>query len=352
MDIFKKLLLFSISILITILLSEICLQIINYPKQSWSPWASDPHTGFHYAPQLDQRMVSEEYDVSVKTNEEGFRDDPIKPKKGPRALLLGDSFTFGYGVDRPYIFADLLEEKLGIEILNTASGGFDLIHQVQWMKYYGKKYSPDLIIYMLYLGNDLVGNWRWERKSGNIFSSTHPTVRSHRDIKLVTLLKILRHRLVFHRVNQKWKLPEEYLALTANNLSPEAVKNYEYSKSLLTELSEETKKAGIPLLVVLIPYKTMVESEDQMKLADQIRNFNLLYDLHQPNRQVSGWLQEMKVPFLDLTPELKKLSNTEAFYYKKDGHFTRHGHQTVASIISDFLQNQFPAFTNLKVRQP
>src|SRR3989338_7088916 len=90
-----------ISIVLTLCLAEGVLCVANYPKQSWSPWIEDPHTGFHYAPLLDQRMVTEEYDVSIVTNEAGFRDDPIGPKKGKRVLLLGDSFAFGYGVDRP-----------------------------------------------------------------------------------------------------------------------------------------------------------------------------------------------------------------------------------------------------------
>ncbi len=351
MDILKKILLLFASILIVLLLSEAGLQFINYPKKSWSPWESDPHTGFHYAPKLDQRMVSSEYDVSITTNEDGFRDDPIQIKQGPRIVLLGDSFTFGYGVDRPFIFADLLERQLGTEILNTASGGFDLIHQVQWLKHYGKKYSPDLIIYMLYLGNDLVGNWRWERKNGNIASSDRPTVRSHRDIKIVTLLKILRHRLFFRRVNQKWKLPDEYLALTAKNLSPTAQRDYEYSKTLTAELVEETKKINTPLLVVLIPYKTMVQSDDQAELANQIANFDLLYDLGQPNRTVAAWLHELKIPFLDLTPEMKKLPDTQTLYYQKDGHLTRNGHRAVAAILRNFLIHHSPQFTNLKARK-
>ena len=281
-----------LSILITLCLAEGVLHLVNYPKQSWSPWIEDPHTGFRYAPLLNQRMVTEEYDVSIQTNEAGFRDDPVGPKNGKRILLLGDSFTFGYGVDRPHLFADLLEKALNVDILNAATGGFDLIHQVQWMKYYGSEYHPNLVVYMLYLGNDLVGNWKWKKESENLKASHRPTVRSHRDIKLLTLFKILRQRLTFYNPTiQKWRPPDEYLALTANELSPEALKDYETSKILFAELAEEIKKIETPFLVVLVPYKTLVQTSDREALKNIINDFHAGYNLDRPGNEVSGWLK-------------------------------------------------------------
>lgn len=339
----SSLILILISILLTLCLAEGVLHLVNYPKQSWSPWIEDPHTDFRYASLLDQRMVTEEYDVSVVTNEAGFRDDPIGPKKGKRVLLLGDSFTFGYGVDRPYLFADLLEKELNVEILNAASGGFDLVHQVQWMKYYGSQYAPDLVVYMLYLGNDLVGNWKWENDFGNIKASHRPTVRSHRDIKLLTLLKILRHRLMFYiPQSRKWRLPEEYLALMANDLSPEALKDYESSKTLLAELAEEVKKTGAPFVVVLVPYKTLVQTSDQEELKNKISDFHIRYDLDRPGKEITGWLEIKNVAILDLTSGLRQISKNEtaALFYLKDGHLTRDGHEVVSTLMADTLRQE------------
>ena len=44
--------------------------------------------------------MSAEYDVEFATNRLGLRNDEVGPKRGFRVLLLGDSFTCGYGVRR------------------------------------------------------------------------------------------------------------------------------------------------------------------------------------------------------------------------------------------------------------
>lgn len=286
-------------------------------------------------------MITEEYQVPIITNEDGFRDDPIPPTKSFKILLLGDSFAFGYGVARPYLFADLLEQNLGVEVINAATGGFDLIHQLQFLKYYARHYSPDLILYAMYLGNDLTKNDKWTYNGENIIGVGRPTVRSHWDIKLASLVKILRHRLRFSNPNRReWTPPFLYLAMTAKNLDAEAQKRYRDSQILFRDLVSESKKMKTPLLLVTIPYKTAVEADAQKRLSKNVEKFWLDYDLLRPQREIRQWAKESNIPFHDLTSDLRENyeKNNRRLYFFKDGHLNQEGHAVVAKALLPFLE--------------
>ena len=151
-------LLLVVSTLLALALCEAALRVADYPRADWSPWIRTAVTGTAYAPHLSQRWTTSEFDISYGTNAEGMRDDEIGPKRGYRVLLLGDSFAAGYGVEREQQFADLLERELGVEVVNAATGGWELEHQYYYVRERARALQPDLILYAMFLGNDILRN--------------------------------------------------------------------------------------------------------------------------------------------------------------------------------------------------
>ncbi len=93
------------------------------------------------------------------TNRHGWRDDERELARTPgrrRILALGDSFTFGQGVDRRERFTERLAAALpATEVVNlgmcaTGPDQHLLIHEHE-----GRNYAPDLVLLTLFLGNDL-----------------------------------------------------------------------------------------------------------------------------------------------------------------------------------------------------
>ncbi len=69
-----------------------------------------------------------EYKTFIKTNSEGFRDSEHnlkKPKGVFRIIVLGDSFTYGLGVEAEETYSKILEK-----ILNEASVRRDIRYEV------------------------------------------------------------------------------------------------------------------------------------------------------------------------------------------------------------------------------
>jgi len=99
----------------------------------------------------------------IKINSDGLRDDEYNINKSNntfRIIILGDSFTFGLGVELKDTYAKVLEKKLNklskktkYEVINFGTIGYNAKQEVELFKLKGIKYNPDLII-IGFLDND------------------------------------------------------------------------------------------------------------------------------------------------------------------------------------------------------
>jgi len=103
--------------------------------------------------------------ISLHTNSLGFRDLEFslqKPDGQLRILALGDSFTYGQGVQLEDTWVQVLEGMLGerlskpVEVMNGgfATGGHYPPQYVEWLREEGLAFSPDVVVIGLCL-NDL-----------------------------------------------------------------------------------------------------------------------------------------------------------------------------------------------------
>jgi hypothetical protein len=251
---------------------ELALQIADYPPSVFSPWIRDRDTGYRYAPSLHTRMKRpKEYDVAFETNSLGMRDDEVGPKHGPRILMLGDSFASGYGIERGEMFADILERNLGVEIVDAAVGGYEIIHQARWFEAHGRELAPDLVVYVVYLGNDLSRNdeWRVDESGALVSLEREFPVRRAYEIKLLSLYKSFRYRRKIEEEQQRgdWVPKPDYLATAERELSDGAKKDYADVEQLLGRLRDDVRAGGAELFVVLVPYRTMVDRKERDRFS-------------------------------------------------------------------------------------
>ncbi len=87
----------------------------------------------------------------VRISEQGLRDERIdipKPKGTRRLLCLGDSWTFGWGVEREDSFCSRLSGLLGggWETVNLGVPGQNSSQEVRRLELQGLQYEPDLVL--------------------------------------------------------------------------------------------------------------------------------------------------------------------------------------------------------------
>jgi hypothetical protein len=141
----KKLLFYSILILLPIVLIEVSLQIINL---------------------IIPNGILSEIDPIVKDQVLGHRPNPRNPdhdsngfrnKTIPRhidILVLGDSQTYGTGVARENAWPQQLARCTGLTVYNMAFGGWGPVHSLLLLPEALAK-KPKIIIEAFYAGNDL-----------------------------------------------------------------------------------------------------------------------------------------------------------------------------------------------------
>lgn len=324
--------------------AEVALRAVGYPPATFSPWIRSDSLGFRLAPGISLRMQEAEYDVEVATNSLGMRDDEPGPKTGPRVLLLGDSFAMGYGVERGELFADRLEAELGVDVVNAGTGGYEIVHQARVLAELGPGLDPDLVVYALYLGNDLAQNDEWELGPDGGLRSTkreYP-VRRPGEWKLARLVRNAVYGIRKSRGEQdgEWLPFEGYLGLCERELGEEAAADYADADRLLGDLAERSRRLGVPLLVVLLPYRSMVEAEARASLARRIPDLEARYDLSRPAREIGARLAARGIDHADATPflagEHRRLG--VPLYYPVDGHLTATGHEALARFLAPLVR--------------
>lgn len=130
----------------------------------------DSYYAFKLKGNLDTRVADRKYGVSqhVVTNADGFR---FRVADTPRSnmMVLGDSLTFGVGVDGGETYPDSLQELLGgaCDALNFGVGGWGFAEYHLTYSKYVKLFNPRLVVIGVFPVNDFndLRSSEWDGKS-------------------------------------------------------------------------------------------------------------------------------------------------------------------------------------------
>lgn len=123
----------------------------------------DRRMGWKNKPLSEGPFTSPGAKIHVRINERGLRDRDYsyeKPAGVFRILVLGDSFTWGYGVEQTDIFTEKLEAQFGgrVEVINAGVSGYGTDQELIFLAREGLRYRPDLILVALSQNDFLFDN--------------------------------------------------------------------------------------------------------------------------------------------------------------------------------------------------
>ena len=295
-----------------------------------------PEIGWTLTPFFAGRFKKEGFDISVQANSTGLRDHDYGEKTPGtfRILGLGDSFVFGWGVEKDQTFLKLLETKLNaqkttshFEVINAGIPGFGTYEALQLLKSAGLAYNPDLVVLAFYEGNDY-------RNNGDA-----PRSRVIQEGYLKDLPKgkrpAWRQFLVGHSVLAA--LVDARVGSVAEKRNFQS--NLNKTESLFLEMKKILDERNIPLAVVFIPDQDPAFYDRPLLLQFYDRWVTGGIGPLEGRRMLRSFCREHGIGFCALS---KKFENgAEAASLRlKDTHFNPKGHESAAQEIFEFLKGE------------
>lgn len=145
--------------LVGLLLAEGALRVTGHRLIFPQMFVEDPHTVFRLKPGANVRTINAGFfDYEYTVNDRGLRssgDVTVPSASGgsrKRVLFVGDSFTFGVGVNDSETYPARVGARLRdwcdfpVETLNAGVGGFGTSHELSFLQHYGWRFDPDVVV--------------------------------------------------------------------------------------------------------------------------------------------------------------------------------------------------------------
>ncbi|MCX5679780.1 MAG: GDSL-type esterase/lipase family protein [Candidatus Omnitrophica bacterium] len=268
--------------------------------------SNNPLIGHEHIPNKTMKLMN----VMVRINSDGFRckEYSVSKSNKTRIILLGDSITFGWGVEEEETFASILERKLNkirpTEVINFGTGNYNTEQEVNLFIEKGLKYKPDKVV-VFYFINDVEPA---PKKSAAWFLAHS---------RLITFYWSRMHILAEKFCRSKRY--EEYYANLYKDDQPGLVR----AECAFLRLRGICNKNNIRLQVVMIP-----ELHDPKNYP-----FKTEYGV------ISAFLGKSNIESLDLTQYFRTFNDPmELWVARDDAHPNKKAHMLIAEHTIDFIK--------------
>lgn len=271
-----------------------------------------------------------------------------RPRGTCRILVLGDSFTWGFGVDDEERFSNRLQMLLGssCEVLNAGVTGYGTDQEMLFFRREGRRYNPDIVL--LEFGTEDVIN------NGSSIQYTYP-----KPFFLLSADSVIVHNVPVPKRALAWdtRWDVEGLAESAPAEAPpgdqsggllpvsrwldEHLLSYRFvhgrvarlvqpgrapdrlTRSLLLALQREVTTSGGRFVIAVIPYKYHFAAAAGGELREWIQ-----------------FLHRAGIPTVDVAEAIAGTDQERAtFYLQHDDHWNARGHDIAARTIARFLRD-------------
>ena len=358
----KKILLLITSIFVALFVFEIGLRFFergeaaSLPEEPKSAWALAPERiwtehhpvlGWYHKKSKKAVLKKGGFEVEIRTNSHGFRGvreySLEKPAGVTRSLVLGDSFSFGWGVPEEEVWAAQLEAKSPhLEMINLSVPGYGLDQMLMGFRTIGKEWGVDYVFTTVF-PEDFWRSTRSFADTGhakpyfglsekkelilhNVPVPPPGTLRTNQFPQLIeqgSLERLLMKSVAY----RKLKKPLFKLASNLGWVDPDLTEEWTIGQAILSELFREIREAGARPIFVIVPSETWARE----RRVDTLRKSMLRLGKREG------------VDTLDLTPSFQaaiEKSSPSEYYFAEDHHWTSQGHALTAEVIRRYLENK------------
>jgi hypothetical protein len=349
-SVLTNLLILTISLIVIFTIFEVFLQI-TAPKACRQP---DDILHHSYQPGCEYNHKTIEWNTKIKINSDGLRDDEIQEKDKLRVLMLGGSFTRGYGVEQNETFSELLQKKADIDVINTGVTSYSPILEYLYLKEKGLSYQPDIVILNFDM-SDVNSDYLYEKTAefdNNIITQVKPEKKTllitlYTNIKTIKFIESILIKLdsLFPsktEINTLRQYDPKYdkYAITRNETLAEAQQeHWDRTLKYISLINKLCKENNITFILSIYPYGHQT-SKDAWHLGRHNFGFTIgkIYS-NNPEKILETYSIKNNIHFITMFPQFQ--SSNQTLFFPYDGHFNQNGHELAADILYSELNDNF-----------
>ncbi|MCZ6643032.1 MAG: GDSL-type esterase/lipase family protein [Gammaproteobacteria bacterium] len=256
-----------------------------------------------------------------------------KKSNNKRIVAVGDSFTFGIGVELEKTYVKQLESTLKkVEVLNLGVGSYNFWHYLEVLDNRVVGLEPDLVLIGFYL-DDLSAPTR----PANVIAHNPFEQRIENDFTASALWNLIRNLWTRFEARYRYRRGYEYLVgieERKNYIGGEKPDHifyklqtgsmnqslYQAFSAAVDRLAAWSVRENVPVVVVYIP--------DASEIHEPLRQ--------SVNRTVAAEMARVGIEFIDITPRFELQSNPRLLYlFPLDAHTSNFGHTLIAATLAE-----------------
>lgn len=359
----------ALSLLAAGLLFEVVIRLLGLGTAL--VYVPHPLFGWSHRPSNSFVWVTEGRREPISINSFRLRDHEVgyeRQERQARVLVLGDSFVEALQVPLETSYTKQLEgiltaAKGATEVINAGVSGYGTDNELLYWREEGRKFSPDVLLLCLYVGNDVRNNFNpLELVDAGTLRKPHFTLEGTElvlhdypfplDQSLGTKLKLafnlhwrsyaflreMKDRLRHSQQRGDNSAPLDF-GVFARHPDAQWEQAWQLTAALLAEFERSTAEVGTRLVVVIVPSHFQVYPGRWSDFLSQHHLDAGQWDLDAPNRRLGEILQANGTDFIDLLPGLRAQANNSPapLYFTLDEHWTETGHRAAAGLTSTAL---------------
>ena len=258
----------------------------------------------------------------VTIDEYGFRKLTSPQKYDSSWLILGDSVTFGVGVETQDTFVQLLQNSLPtIRLWNSAVIGYDMKSYRDTLNHFTVETAiiprPQRVLLFTCLNDiDLQGSFDQDL-----------SIKPFKVSYVESLLSFLRRRSKFYMVVKHVAFDRSRAYFLHDlQLYQRAVPEMAEALSILNEMNTSLRERNIEFMVVILPYEYQLRKKEDQYLL--------------PQKILTAYFKEKGIPYIDAYEYFERAEGDtkQYFLYGDFAHFSEKGHQMVYQMLRERLK--------------
>jgi len=338
----------AVSGLAGLLLAEVGLRLFwpqIYPVHPPGMYSETGRVVPGLTPGFSGRLQRTDFDAAFSVNSVGFRGPEPRPRRDNtvRIVALGDSQTFGFGVEDHETYAVGLEGLLAadfpgldVQVVNTGTPGFGTYAQLEILQALWPELDPDIVLLQFLPANDFEENrdavamMQPRVRDGMLTEVAPPAEGAQLPAWLRVLYWSKAHSHFMKLLSESAGYAAMRLGLAQNvaALWGEDFSDWdaELTSDLLVQVAETARAGGAMMLFV---YSTA--------------KHDLMSARYSPPRSrgvIESAAGRSGAAWIDLNERMLASEEPRRFYFVRDGHWSPAGHRAVAEIIAAELKER------------